>query len=298
MNHDYSIIGVDTCFFNEYSLLDKKLNSNFKLLKLDVRDLNEDHLRGVDVVVHLAGISNDPMCKMDSDKVYDPTRIYSRELAKTCKKLGIRFIFASSCSVYGIGKNDLLNEFSEVNPQTGYSLNKYQIETDLENLSDCNFSPIALRFATVFGPSPNMRFDLVINMLVGMAITRNKIILNSDGQSWRPNLHINDLCKAILKSIELRYEEDRLLVLNVGDESNNFKILDIAKLVQNALPKSELEFLSKNPDADVNNLIKDRKVNGKDTRTYKVSFSKIKTTLPSFKCEWSIERGIIDMINF
>ena len=212
-----------------------------------------------------------------------------------CKSLGIRFIFASSCSVYGVGNNDLLDESSNVNPQTGYSLNKYQIENDLEN-SDSNFSPIALRFATVFGPSPNMRFDIVINMLVGMAITRNKIILNSDGQSWRPNLHIKDLCNSIFKSINLEYKKGELLVLNIGDEINNLKIIEIAKLVQDSLPGSKLEFLSENPNIDVDNLIKDRKVDGKDTRTYKVSFSKVRKTLPSFKCEWSVERGIKDMI--
>ena len=112
-------------------------------------------------------------------------------------------------------ENDLLDESSNVNPQTGYSLNKYQIENDLEEISDSNFSPIALRFATVFGPSPNMRFDIVINMLVGMAITRNRIILNSDGQSWRPNLHIKDLCNSIFKSINLEYKDEKLLVMNL-----------------------------------------------------------------------------------
>ena len=283
LNKSFKVIGVDTCFFNEYSLIDKNINNkNYKFIKLDVRDIDERHLKDIDVVVHLAGISNDPMCKMDSARVYDPTRIYSKKLAEICKSLGIRFIFASSCSVYGIGNNDLLDESSNVNPQTGYSLNKYQIENDLEEISDSNFSPIALRFATVFGPSPNMRFDIVINMLVGMAITRNKIILNSDGQSWRPNLHIKDLCNSIFKSINLEYQDGKLLVLNIGDEMNNLKIIDIAKLVQDSLSGSKLEFLSENPNIDIDNLIKDRKVDGKDTRTYKVSFSKKLENPPFF----------------
>tara|TARA_Y100000589_G_C27189501_1_gene644175 strand:+ start:2945 stop:4033 length:1089 start_codon:yes stop_codon:yes gene_type:complete len=294
----FKVTGIDTCFFNKYSLIDKNIknNKNYKFFKLDVRDIDEKHLKGIDIVVHLAGISNDPMNKMDSAKVYDPTRIYSKKLAEICKSLGIRFIFASSCSVYGVGNNDLLDESSNVNPQTGYSLNKYQIESDLEELSDPNFSPIALRFATVFGPSPNMRFDIVINMLVGMAITSNKIILNSDGQSWRPNLHIKDLCNSIYKSIQLEYKDGKLLVINIGDEMNNLKIIDIAKLVQDSLPGSKLEFLSENPNIDSDNLIKDRKVNGKDTRTYKVSFSKVRKTLPSFSCEYSVEKGIKNMI--
>ena len=294
----FSVTGIDTCFFNEFRLDFKDYKNQYKFIKSDVRDITEDDLNNIDVVVHLAGISNDPMSKMDSKKVYDPTRIYTKNLAKLCKSKDIRFIFASSCSVYGIGNNELLTEISKVNPQTGYSLNKYQIEKDLEELSDNNFSPIALRFATVFGPSPNMRFDIVINMLVGMAKTKNQIILNSDGQSWRPNLHIYDLCEAIYKSIVFEYKEKQLLILNIGDESNNLKIIDIAKLIQNCLPGTNLEFLSDNPDIDEDNLIKDRKVDGRDTRTYKVSFVKARKTLPEFKCQWSVEKGIIDMLNY
>ncbi len=297
LNKGFEVTGIDTCFFNEYALIDKNVeNKNYRFIKLDVRDINENHLKGIDVVVHLAGISNDPMCKMNSEKVYNPTRDYSKKLATICKSLGIKFIFASSCSVYGVGKNELLNESSNVNPQTGYSLNKYQIETDLEELSDSSFSPIALRFATVFGASPNMRFDIVINMLVGMAVTRNKIILNSDGQSWRPNLHIKDLCNSIFKSIDLEYKKEQLLVMNIGDEINNLKIIDIAKTVQDCLPGSKLEFLSENPNIDIDNLIKDRKVDGKDTRTYKVSFEKVRKIIPSFRCEWPVERGIRNML--
>ena len=162
--------GIDTGFFNDCNLYNHSTQVKYK--QKDARYIDESDLTGYDVVVHLAGISNDPMGKMSSAAVYDPTRIYSEKIARICKKLRIKFIFASSCSVYGIGGGDLVNEDSLVDPQTGYSLNKYQIEQDLSKLADNEFNPIALRFATVFGLSPRMRFDIVANMFAGMAFTK------------------------------------------------------------------------------------------------------------------------------
>lgn len=137
--------------------------------------------------------------------VYDPTKKYTLELAQKAKQLNIKFIFASSCSVYGATNNKLLlNENSKPNPQTGYSCNKLQIEKGLERIANKNFFPIILRFATIFGVSNRIRFDVVINMLIGMAITTKKIILNSDGEAWRPNLYIEDACSAIDHAIKYK----------------------------------------------------------------------------------------------
>ena len=195
----YNCLGLDTGFFSDALLYPAPLA---KTTIKDVRYLTDDDLRGMDVVVHLAGISNDPMGKLDPSLIYDPTRLYSLNIAKMCKKLGVRFIFASSCSVYGIGGSTLLGESSFTNPQTFYSINKKQIEDDLQSISDKSFSPIALRFATVFGSSARIRFDVVVNMLVGMAVADKVITLNSDGKSWRPNLHIQDLCQSIKCAID------------------------------------------------------------------------------------------------
>lgn len=289
----FDCIGYDTGFFKD-SLLYPDSPSN-TILK-DVRSITEADLTGIDVVVHLAGISNDPMGKLDAERIYDPSRKYSFDIAKLCKKLGVRFIFASSCSVYGIGTNEFLTETSATHPQTPYSLNKLQIEEDLGSISDKHFSPIALRFATVFGPSPRIRFDVVVNMMVGMALSNRQIVLNSDGKSWRPNLHIMDLCKSVRCAIESEYDDGKLLVLNVGSLENNLQVIDIATIISKIIPGSELKFLNENPDLDKEGLIRDRKVkDGGDTRSYKVSFDKIHKIWPNFNCEWTVAKGVQDM---
>jgi nucleoside-diphosphate-sugar epimerase len=262
----------------------------------DARDIETGNLNGIDAVVHLAGVSNDPFGNLDAVKVYDPTRAYALKIAKLCKEKGVRFIFASSCSVYGIGKGKLLDETSPTLPQTPYSLNKFQVEQDLGTIADEDFSPIAFRFATAFGASPRMRFDLVTNMLTGMAVATGRIILNSDGTPWRPNIHVLDICKSIKFGIECAHRGG-LLVLNAGDEKNNLQVIDIARTVQACVPGCELKFLKENPELDKEGLVQDRKVKqGVDTRTYKVSFAKIRTVFPGFKCDWSIKDGIADMV--
>lgn len=287
-------VGYDTGFFRDCLLYDPPAT---RTVLRDARDIEKPDLKGIDVLVHLAGISNDPFGNLDAARVYDPTRVYALKLASLCKKCGIKFIFASSCSVYGRSEEDLVNEDSAAYPQTPYSLNKLQVEGDLTSISDSSFSPIALRFSTAFGMSPRLRFDLVTNMLAGMAVTSGRIVLNSDGTPWRPNVHVQDICKAIKGAIDLDYREGRLLVLNVGDEQNNLQIIDIARTVQACLPGCELRFLKDNPDLDKEGLIKDRKVKGGvDTRTYRVSFEKVRRVLPGFKCDWSVEAGVRDLV--
>ncbi len=292
--NNYKVSGYDTGFFKDSLLYPNNVTDT---TFIDVRFISEKDVENFDVVVHLAGISNDPVGKLNANLIYDPTRAYSLNIAKICKKLGIKFIFASSCSIYGLGDEELLSESSNTHPQTFYSLNKLQIESDLQSISDSTFSPIALRFATVFGPSPRIRFDVVINMLTGMAVSNQKIILNSNGLAWRPNLHILDACEAIRCAIELEHSNGQLLVLNVGDDQNNLQVIDIANSILKIIPNCKLEFLSNNPLLDKEGLIRDRKVkNGEDTRTYKVSFNKIKVAMPEFKCKWNIESGILEMV--
>ena len=290
-----SVKSLDTGFFIDSTLYQP---DHDLLIRKDVRDISSSDLDGIDVVVHLAGISNDPMGTLDASTVYDPTREYTRKLSKMCKDRSIRFIFASSCSVYGKGSDFELNEESPTSPQTYYSLNKLQIEQDLSLLSDNNFSPIALRFATVFGASPRIRFDIVINMFVGMALADSTIVLNSDGLAWRPNIHILDVCKSILFAINSSYSEPKLLVLNVGDSSNNIRILDLAKKVSSMVPSSNVLFLSQDPSLDKEGLIADRKIkhNSRDSRSYQVAFDKISSSFPGYSCDYSIEDGIKEMI--
>jgi len=289
----FDCVGYDTGFFKGSVLYPPPPT---RTVFRDARNLTEADLKNVDVVVHLAGISNDPVGKLDAARVYDPTRVYSLTIARLCKRLGVKFIFASSCSVYGLGEDEFLAETSATHPQTFYSLNKLQIEEDLALISDKEFSPMALRFATVFGPSPRIRFDVVVNMLTGMAVANGTIVLNSNGLSWRPNLHILDACEAIRRAIELDYRQGELLILNVGADKNNLQVIEIAHIIQRAVPGCELKFLVDNPELDKEGLIRDRKIkSGGDTRTYKVSFDRIKQVLPEFECKWNVEQGVRNM---
>ncbi|MDQ3068389.1 MAG: SDR family oxidoreductase [Acidobacteriota bacterium] len=289
----YDCAGFDTGFFEDARLYPAPATPT---VHRDARDITEADLAGIDAVVHLAGISNDPMGKLDAARIYDPTRDYSRAIAEMCKRRGIRFVFASSCSIYGLGGDTLLTETSPAHPQTPYSLNKLQIEQDLASIADETFSPIALRFATVFGASPRLRFDVVVNMLAGMAVSTGRIVLNSDGRSWRPNLHILDACEAIRQAIELD-GGGGLRVMNVGDEANNMPVIRIAEIVQRAVAGCDLKYLTENPELDKDGLIRDRKVkDGVDTRTYKVSFEKLRETLPGFRCARTVEQGVHEMV--
>lgn len=299
LREGYDCVVYDTGFFREALLYPPK-EAPYRLI--DVRLLREEDFDGIDVVVHLAGISNDPFGDLDPEKIYDPTRHYALDIAKKCKKRGIKFIFASSCSVYGVGSEESLDEKSSVNPQTPYSLNKLQIEQDLATISDHNFSPICLRFATAFGLSPRMRFDIVINMLVGMAVSSKKIILNSDGKSWRPHVHVRDIIQSILCAIRFDYHEPEPLILNVGENKNNLQIGKVAEIVKEAVPGCVIQYLCDLKKTGKENreteLVQDRKIqDGVDKRTYKVVFDQIKTIFKGFECEWTVQRGIEEMVS-
>ncbi|OGF66318.1 hypothetical protein A3I27_02515 [Candidatus Giovannonibacteria bacterium RIFCSPLOWO2_02_FULL_43_11b] len=289
----FNCIGYDTGFFEKCILYEPP---SVTTVLRDVRDITDKDLAGAYAVVHLAGISNDPVGNLKAENVYDPTRAYSLEIAKMCKKLGVKFIFASSCSVYGKGGEELFTEESPLYPQTPYSFNKVQIENDLRALSDKNFSPIALRFATVFGLSTRIRLDVVVNMFAGMAFTSKKIVLNSDGTPWRPNVHILDVCEAVRQALGYNWDGGELLILNVGNESNNFRVIDLAKIVQGAVPGCELNFLAKNTDLDKEGLIRTKSHEGTDTRSYKVSFEKTRKTFPGFRAERSVEAGVHEIV--
>lgn len=294
----YDCLGYDTGFFKDCSLFAPK---KYQVIIKDVRELNENELYGVDVVVHLAGMMNETVGHLTSENIYNPIRAYTLRLAEMCKALGIRFIFSSSCSAYGFG-DEIFNEQSAVHPQTPYALNKYEIEQDLQSISDENFSPIALRLSTLFGLSPFVRFDMLVNMLAGMAVTTNEIILNSDGLSWRPHVYITDVCEAFRCAIDFDYRAGRLLVVNVGRDENNTQTLEVARLVQSIRPGCELQFLSQLTDmaAEKKELIQGSTgtnitQTGKDTRSFKVSFAKIKEVFPQLNIGVTLTEGIKQM---
>jgi nucleoside-diphosphate-sugar epimerase len=291
----YQITGIDTGFFKKGILTKLGLETT---IDKDARYINEEDIKKYNVVILLAGISNDPFGHMTSEQIYNPTRDYAINIARLCKKLSIKFIYPSSCSVYGAASlNCLLDEESPTNPQTPYSLNKMQVEEGLSKIADHTFSPIALRFGTIYGMSPRIRFDVVINMLCGLATSSKKITLNSNGQAWRPHLHIDDACESIRCCIDWDTNFGKLTILNVGRNEDNCKVIDIAKIIHSNVNGSELIFLGSNVNDKKNELIKDRKIqDGVDTRTYKVSFDKIYKVLPDFKCSWDVERGIMSLL--
>ena len=266
--------------------------------KIHTESLEESFLVNYDCIVLLSGISNDPMNSMSSYDVYEPSRLYSRYIGDIFKRHSIKLIFASSCSVYGKSSSiSPLTEQSVASPQTGYSLNKYQIEQDLNALADDEFRPIALRFATVFGPSLRMRFDIFLNMFVAMAFVDKKIVLNSDGLAWRPSLFIDDLCNSVALFISSDLECPGLSIFNVGDPSSNRTILNMANLVTQLLPNTSLSFLDTNPDSDPEGLVRDRKVLTSDVRSYQVDFSKFHNQFPDFHWTTLVD-GIQSLVDF
>ena len=232
------------------------------------------------------------MKNLESDNIFDIELAYSKQLALLCKEHGVQFIYASSCSVYGAADQEVRDESSSPNPITPYSLNKLNIEQELTKLTTKSFQPICLRFATAFGFSPRMRFDIVVNMFVGMALSTGTITLNSNGQAWRPFVHIKDICQAVECAINHTPTAIGPLIVNVGATQQNYQVLEIAEMVQTCIPKTEINFLDQYDE-----LISDRKVSdGIDKRNYRLSFEKIKSVFPGFSCVWDLRRGIEDMV--
>lgn len=291
LRNNLKVSGIDIGYF-QYGITYYPQNLN--TIQKDAAEITEKDIENFDVVIQLAGISNDPWGKMDAKKIYDPTHDYAIKIAKYCKKLNKKFIYPSSCSVYGIS-DGLVNENSILNPQTPYSINKVQVEESLKKIADDKFKPIALRLATVFGSSPRLRLDLVINMLVSQAYVNKKIILNSNGEAWRPNVHIEDVCNIILRFINEENLADGLNVYNIGQNNLNVKIIDIAKKICETYTDSTIEFINESKEKE-NELIKDNKIkNGIDVRTYMVDFTKLKTLFPDYVFKFNLENGIKEL---
>jgi len=293
--HGYNCSSIDTGFFKEGILT--SIDDGMTTSK-DARLITKDDLERFDSVILLAGISNDPFGHMSAEQIYDPTRDYALKIADMCKKLRIQFLYPSSCSVYGAANDNFLTEDSKTNPQTPYSINKLQVEEGLSHMADENFTPIALRFGTVYGISPRIRFDVVINMLCGLALTSKKVTLNSDGKAWRPHLHIDDACQSFQRCLDWNPNLGELIILNVGQNEDNYQVIDIANIIYSNVLGSELTYLDSSSGIDGNELVKDRKIqDGVDTRSYKVSFDKIEMILPNFKCKWTVQKGIINLLD-
>lgn len=269
------VAGLDSGFYRE-GWLYPITSSIPRTISRDTRRVMEEDLAGYDAVVHLAELSNDPLGQLRPDVTYQINHEGSVRLAKLCKKAGVpRFVYSSSCSVYGIGNEDWKDEESDVQPLTTYAKCKVLVEREVADLADDDFSPTFLRNATAFGPSPRMRFDIVLNNLAGLAWTTNEIRMTSDGSPWRPIVHVLDICDAIACALEAPRQVIHNQIFNVGNTQNNFQIKAIAEIIQGVFPECDLSFGPSDGDQ----------------RSYRVSCDKIHNLLPSFKSARGPEQG-------
>ncbi len=271
----HEVIGVDTGFY-KVGWLYNGTEVTAKTLNKDIRHIAPEELAGVEAVVHMAELSNDPTGQLAPNITYEINHLGSVRLANLAKTMGVRrFIYMSSCSVYGVATAGDVTEASPINPQTAYADCKTLVERDVKLLADDDFSPTFMRNATAFGASPRMRFDIVLNNLAGLAWTTKEIAMTSDGTPWRPLVHALDICKAIVCGIEAPRDIVHNQIFNVGDTANNYRVKEIAEIIANSFPGCKLSFGD----------------NGADNRSYRVSFEKINTVLPGFKCDWNAQLG-------
>jgi len=282
MEKGHEVVGLDTGYYRDGWLFsDKNLVPTMPLMiNKDLRHITQEDLDGCDAVVHLAELSNDPLGQNNPENTYKINHIGSLELAKLAKKLGIsRFVYTSSCSVYGLGSGEFLSEKAETNPQTAYAKCKVLVERDIGELADENFSPTFLRNATAYGASPRMRFDIVLNNLSGLAWTTKNIAMTSDGTPWRPLVHVMDICKAILCALEAPRINIHNEVFNVGHNGDNYQVKEVAQIVGDIFPGCSVSFGD----------------SGGDNRSYRVNFDKIHENLPDFNCDWDAEAGAMQL---
>jgi nucleoside-diphosphate-sugar epimerase len=240
-----------------------------------LRQVTEADLAGADAIVHMAELSNDPLGQLSPSVTYEVNHQGSVRLAQMAKAAGVsRFVYMSSCSVYGVASGEV-DEQSSVDPQTAYAECKAFVERDVSALADDSFSPTFLRNATAFGASPRMRFDIVLNNLAGLAWTTREIAMTSDGSPWRPLVHALDISQAIWRVLEAPRELVHAEVFNVGSSEQNYRVRDIAEVVATEFPGCRVTFGD----------------SGGDNRSYRVSFDKIANKLPGYQCQWDAARG-------
>ena len=273
----HDLVGLDTNLYHGSTFGEDSGKRDFVEIQKDIRDIEISDLEGFDAIIHLAGLSNDPLGDLNPDLTYDINHRASVRLAKLAKEAGVgRFIFSSSCSNYGAAGQDFLDENSEFNPVTPYGRSKVMVEQDVAPMADENFCPTFLRSGTAYGVSPRLRFDLVLNNLTAWAYTTGRVFLKSDGRAWRPIVHIEDMSRAFLAVLHAPREKVFNEAFNVGRTEENYLIRDLATIVAEVVPNSEVEF--------ANQAFTDK-------RNYRVDSNKLKNTLPEYQPVWTAKKG-------
>jgi nucleoside-diphosphate-sugar epimerase len=276
------VIGLDTGFYRDGSLYNEAVERIPPCLDKDVRLVTATDLEGFDAVVHLAELSNDPLGQHNPALTFSINHRGTVALAARCRQSGVqRFVYTSSCSVYGAGSGEFKTEDSETNPQTAYAQCKLLVERDLSRMASGDFSPTFLRNATAYGPSPRMRFDLVLNNLAGLAWTTRHITMTSDGTPWRPLVHVGDIAHAIACALEAPREIVHNQIFNVGSTSENYRVRQIAEIIGGVFPGCQVTFGSSDGD----------------NRSYRVNFDKIHSMLPGFTCRRDAATGARELLS-
>jgi nucleoside-diphosphate-sugar epimerase len=271
----HEVVGLDSDLFEQCTFGDAP--REFPSIRKDLRDVEARDLKGFDAVIHLAGLSNDPLGNLNPNLTYDINHHASVRLARLAKEVGVeRYLFSSSCSTYGAAGEKILDETAEFNPVTPYGRSKVLVEQEVSQLASQEFSPVFLRNATAYGVSPRLRFDLVLNNLTAWALTTGRVLIKSDGTPWRPIVHIEDISRAFLAALEAPREVIHNQAFNVGRTEENYQIRDLAEIVKETVPGCTIEFAEGA---------------GPDKRCYRADFSRITRELPSFKPQWDARRG-------
>lgn len=274
----HEIVGMDIDFYRGCDLLPL---ADIESIEKDIRDVEPADLEGFDAVVHLAALSNDPIGNLDAGWTADINVDGTVRLAQAAREAGVeRFLFSSSCIMYGVADGGMVDEDSPLDPQTEYARSKVIAERTLSDLAAPSFSPVYLRNGTIYGVSPRMRFDTVLNNLTGMAITTGTITVLSDGTPWRPLVHVSDVARAFLAVLDAPVSAVHDQAFNIGADRLNYQVRDLALAVQRAVPEATLEIRSA-PDAD--------------QRTYRTSFAKFANVFPSFRFERDAEDGAVEL---
>jgi nucleoside-diphosphate-sugar epimerase len=276
----HEVVGMDTNLYAG-STFGEDVKRPFPEIEKDVRDVVAADLEGFDAIIHLAGLSNDPLGDLNPELTYEINHRASVRLAEMARQMGVeRFIFSSSCSNYGAGVSDWLDENSEFNPVTPYGKSKVLVEQDVAQLAGDNFSPTFMRSGTAYGVSARLRFDLVLNNLTAWAFTTGLVYLKSDGSPWRPIVHIEDMSRAFLAALAAPRELVHNQAFNVGRTQENYQIREMAQIVAEVVPNSRVEFAA--------GAVADK-------RNYRVNCDKIVNTLPGYKPQWTARKGVEEL---
>jgi nucleoside-diphosphate-sugar epimerase len=269
----HEVSGLDTGFFAD--------SSSTGFFRKDVRDLTPADLTGYHAVVHLAALSNDPMGELQADWTHQINCAGSLHLARMAREAGVsRFLFASSCSIYGASENEFATETSPVQPLSAYAISKVETEEGLDKLASSTFSPVSLRNATAYGVSSRLRLDLVLNNLVAWAYTTGTVQIMSDGSRWRPIVHIEDIARACAAVLGAPREAIHNQAFNVGATEENYQVRDLGQIVSETVPGSTVTYSGKA---------------SADPRNYRVNFSKIREAL-DYRTEWTARRGAAELL--